>query len=100
VHAGALVVPEYIPAGQATQRSSTLLDVSDSYVPGVHCVLTEQNGWPVCSWYLPVGHVMHSGALDELEYFPATQGMQMRFKLLEGCVLTLEPATQMVIELQ
>jgi hypothetical protein len=71
VQLAALVKAEYRPAEQSMQRSSKLLELLDSYVPGMHCTLTSQNGWPLLSWYLLAGQAVHAWALVVSEYLSA-----------------------------
>jgi hypothetical protein len=77
-----------------------LLVLSLSYCPGTHWTLTEQNGWPVRSWYLPFGHEVQEAEFDTLENLPATHAWQMRFEVLEGLESTCKPAAQVVCAMQ
>jgi hypothetical protein len=58
VQLGVLLSVEYCPAGQSWQRSGVLLLLFELNRPGVHWIFTSQNGWPVSSWYLPLGHTV------------------------------------------
>jgi hypothetical protein len=76
MQAATLLSPEYCPVGHSRQRSGVLLVLSLSYCPGTHWTLTEQNGWPVRSWYLPEGQTVHSRPLLLAVYLSAGQGSQ------------------------
>ena len=92
MQAAALLSPEYCPAGQSRQRSGVLLVLSLSYCPGTHWTLTEQNGWPVRSWYLPLGHEEQDAEFDTLENLPATQAWHNRSPMLVPAITTCWPA--------
>jgi hypothetical protein len=62
--------------------------------------LTEQNGWPVRSWYFPSGQSGQETEFDTLENFPTPHASQMRFEVLLGLVPTFEPAAHMVCSTQ
>ena len=49
-----------------------------SYVPGLHGCFVSQKGWPVLSWYLPLGQITHATALEVPEKLPAAHGAQMK----------------------
>jgi hypothetical protein len=100
MQAATLLSPEYCPARQSRQRSGVLLVLSLSYCPGTHWTLTEQNGWPMRSWYLPFGQSGQEAEFDMLENFPTEHASQMRFEVLLGLVPTFEPAAQVVCAMQ
>jgi hypothetical protein len=54
--------------------------------------LTEQNGWPVCSWYLPAGQTVHAAELDTELNWPTMQSVQVRSDVADGAANTLVPA--------
>ena len=76
VHSWALLIVEYVPAGQGRHRESSRLVLSASNCPGVHWTLVLQNGWLVLSWYLPEGQTVHSRSLLIAVYLSAGQGSQ------------------------
>jgi hypothetical protein len=100
MQAAALLSPEYCPAGHSKQRSGVLLVLSLSYCPGTHWTLTEQNGWPGRSWYLPSGHEVQEAEFDMLENLPTTHAWQMRFEVPEGLASTFEPAAHTACSVQ
>ena len=75
-HEAAFRLPENFPAGQSSHRSSRLLLLSLSHVPGVHWTLVLQNGWLVLSWYLPEGQTVDYCSLLIAVYLSAGQGSQ------------------------
>jgi hypothetical protein len=96
MQAATLLSTEYCPGGHNRQRSCVLRVLSMLYWPGVHWTLTEQNGWPVLSWYFPSGQSGQEAEFDMLENFPTAHASQMRLEVLFGLVPTFEPAVQVV----
>jgi hypothetical protein len=96
VQLAALAVLEKLPEAQSTHRSGVELVVSASYLPGLHGCFVSQNGWPVRSWYLPVGQTMHSTAFTVLENWPASQFSHDRSVVLVPALATCCPAVHVV----
>jgi hypothetical protein len=92
--------PENLPGGQETHRESSKLALSFSNVPGVHWSFTLQNGWPVCSWYLPAGHDAHALEFETELNRPIAHIAHVRSDVDDGAAATLDPAAQTACAVQ
>jgi hypothetical protein len=74
------------------QRMGLELELSASYVPGLHGCFVSQYGWPVLSWYLPLGQSVQLGEFTVPENVPTPHGVQLRFEAEAPSVSTCIPA--------
>ena len=91
VHIPALVVLEKLPAAHGAHRAGDGSLTLATNVPGVHCCVASQNGWPEFTWNVLTGQSVQLGAFTESLYLLGVHGLQTRSLPAVGAAVSYEP---------